>query len=293
MPGNPRELAKHKLKIFPNTKPVKQSMHRYNPEKARSMGEEINRLLEVKFIREIKRATCLSPPVMVEKKDTKIYRMCIDFMALNKHCPKDYFPLPRIDQIIDSTTGYERLSFLDAYSRYNQIRLKVKDEDKTVFITPHGVYCNMTTPFGLKNIGAIYQRCMQACMKEQIGRNIEVYVDDIIINSTKADSLLDDLQETFASLDRYSIKLNLKKCSFGLPTGQLLGYLISERGIEGNPEKIEDIIIMQPPKTLQHVQQLTGRLAALSRFISKLSEKALPFYRLLRKMDNFTWTEEA
>jgi hypothetical protein len=213
-------------------------MRRYNPEKARSMGEEINRLLEAKLIREIKESTWLSPPVMVEKKDTKIYRMCIDFMALNKHCPKDYFPLPRIDQIIDSTASYERLSFLYAYSGYNQIRLKVQDEDKTTFITPHGVYCYTTMPFGLKNAGATYQRCMQVCPKEQIGCNVEVYVDDIVIKSAKANSLLDDLRETFANLDRYNIKLNPKKCSFGVPTGQLLGYLISERGIEGDPEKI-------------------------------------------------------
>jgi hypothetical protein len=94
----------------------------------------------------------------------------------------------------------------------------------------------MTMPFGLKNAGATYQRCMQACLKEQIGRNVEVYVDDIVITTAKADSLLDDLQETFTNLDRYSIKLNPKKCSFGVPTGQLLGYLISERGIEGNLE---------------------------------------------------------
>jgi hypothetical protein len=96
-------------------------------------------------------------------------------------------------------------------------------------------------------------------------------------NPKKADSLLDDLRETFANLDRYSIKLNPKKCSFGVPTGQLLGYLISERGIEGNPKKIQALINMQPPKTLRHFQQLIGRLAALSRFISKLGEKALPF----------------
>jgi hypothetical protein len=232
MPGIPRELAEHELKIFPNAKPIKQLMRRYNPEKARSMGEEINRLLEAKFIREIKEATWLSPLVMMEKKDTKIYRMCIDFTALNKLCPKDYFPLPRIDQIIDSTACYERLLFLDAYSGYNQIRLKVEDEDKTAFITPHGVYCYMTMPFGLKTAGATYQRCMEACLKEQISRNVEVYVDDIVIKSVKADSLLDDLHRTFANLDHYSIKLIPKKCSFGVPTGQLLGYLISERGIE-------------------------------------------------------------
>jgi hypothetical protein len=187
---------------------------------------------------------------MVENKDTKIYRMCIDFMALNKHCSKDYFLFPQIDQIIDSTTGCERLSFLDAYSGYNQIRLKAKDEDKTAFITPHGVYCYMTMPFGLKNAGATYQRCMHACLKEQIGRNVEVYINNIVIKSTKVDNFLDNLWETFANLDRYNIKLNPKKCSFGVPIGQLLGYLISERGIEGNPEKIQAIINMQPPKTL-------------------------------------------
>jgi hypothetical protein len=92
-----------------------------------------------------------------------------------------------------------------------------------VFITPHGVYCYMTMPFELKNAGATYQRCMQACLKEQVGRNVEVYVEDIVIKSTRADSLLDDLWETFANFDRYSIKLNPKKCSFRVPTGQLLG----------------------------------------------------------------------
>jgi hypothetical protein len=171
--------------------------------------------------------------------------------------------------------------------------MKVENKDKTAFITPHGVYCYMTMPFGLKNAGATYQWCMQACLKEQIGRNVKVYIDDIVIKTVKADILLDDLRETFANLDRYNIKLNPKKCSFGVPTGQLLGYLISKKGIEGNPEEIQAIINMQPPRTLRHVQQLMGRLAALSRFISKLGEKALPFYRLLQKMDNFTWTEEA
>jgi hypothetical protein len=104
--------------------------------------------------------------IMVENKDTKIYQMCIDFTALKKHCPKDYFSLPQIDQIIDSTISCERLSFLDAYSGYNQIWLNVKDEEKTTFITPHRVYCYMMMPFGLKNAGATYQWCMQAYLKE-------------------------------------------------------------------------------------------------------------------------------
>jgi hypothetical protein len=253
MPGIPRELDEHERKIFPNTKPIKQLMHRYSGPKSKRLGEEMYRLLEAKFITELKEATWLPPFLMGEKKESKIYHICIDFTALNKHCSKDYFLLPRIDQIIDSTIGCERLSFLDAYYGYRQKRLKVKDEENTMFITPHGVYCYTMMPFGLKNAGATYQRCMQACLKNQIDRNIEVYVDKIVIKTNKADSLLDDLCETFDNLDRYNIKLNPKKCSFGIPTGQLLWYLILERGIEANLGKIREIVNMEQPQKLKHV----------------------------------------
>jgi hypothetical protein len=156
MPGIPRELAEHELKIFPNTKPVRQAMRHYSGLRTIAMGEEINRLLDTKFIRELKEAKWLSPPVIIAKKGTEVLRMCIDFTELNKHCPKDYFPLPRINQIVDSTAGCERLSFVDAYSGYNQIRMKKQDEEHTMFITPHGVYCYNTMPFDLKNAGATY-----------------------------------------------------------------------------------------------------------------------------------------
>ncbi|KAK1643510.1 hypothetical protein QYE76_061315 [Lolium multiflorum] len=141
-------------------------------------------------------------PVMVPKKDTTALRMCIDYTGLNKHCPKDHFPLPRIDQIVDSTAGCDRLSFLDAYSGYNQIKLKKEDQELTAFITPHGAHNVMT--FGLKNAGATYQRCMQACLGEQIGRNIEVYIDDIVVKTKHTATLVDDLRETFDNLDRLS-----------------------------------------------------------------------------------------
>src|SRR3954470_16270792 len=154
---------------------------------------------------------------MGPKKDTDILRMCVDFTSLNKHCPKDHFPLPRIDQIINLTAGCEKLSFLDAYSVYNQIRLKVEDQVKTAFITPFGVFCYNTMPFGLKNVGATYQWCMQACLSDQIGRNVQVYIDDIIIKTYRSSTLLKDLCKTFASVNKYKIKLNPKKCVFGVP----------------------------------------------------------------------------
>src|SRR3954463_9435050 len=116
--------------------------------------------------------------------------MCADFTSLNKHFPKDHFPLPRIDQIIDSTIGCEKLSFLDAYSGYNQIQLKVEDQEKMAFITPFGVLYRNTMPFGLKNAGATYQRYMQACLKNQIGRNIQVYVEGIVIKTREAKTLI-------------------------------------------------------------------------------------------------------
>ncbi|KAK1646114.1 hypothetical protein QYE76_063919 [Lolium multiflorum] len=188
------------------------------------------------FIMEVLHPDWLANPVLVLKKNGS-WRMCIDYTSLNKACPKDPFPLPRIDQVIDSTAGCELLSFLDAYSGYHQIPLNPDDQIKTSFITPYGAYC-YTMPFGLKNAGATYQRCMQKCLQDQIGRNVHAYVDDVVVKTKETTTLLDDLRETFTNLRRFRMKLNPAKCTFGVPSGQLLGYLVSQRGIEANPEKI-------------------------------------------------------
>src|ERR1043165_2066191 len=222
-------------------------MRRFSELKRRAIGEEVNRLLKAKFIRETKKATWIANPVLVPRKDTDVLCMCVDYGPVNKHCPKDHLPLPRIDQIIETTTGCDLLSFLDAYSGYNQIRMKEDDEEHTSFITPYGVFCYKTRPFGLKNAGATYQRMMQACLKEQIGRNVQVYVDDIVIKTYSASTLFDDLRETFIALNKYRIKLNPDRCAFGVPAEKLLGYMVSARGIEANPEKVQVIARMQEP----------------------------------------------
>jgi hypothetical protein len=131
--------------------------------------------------------------VIVPKKNTDVRCVCVDYTALNKHCPKDPFPVPHIDQIIDSTVGCARLSFLDAYSGYNEIKLKVEDEEKMAFITPYGVFCYQVMPFGLKNEGATYQRMMQNCPSQQIGCNVQVYIDDVVITTREEKTLTDDL----------------------------------------------------------------------------------------------------
>ena len=154
MPGVPRELAEHTLNIDPKFKPVKQFLCRFNEERHKAIGEEVARLLAAGFIIEV------FHPVLVLNMNCT-WRMCVDYTDLNKACPADPFAPPRIDQIIDATAGCERLSFLDAYSGYHQIKMAVKDQEKTAFITPFGAFCYVSMPFGLKSAQATYQRCVQ------------------------------------------------------------------------------------------------------------------------------------
>jgi hypothetical protein len=279
MPGIPRDVAEHSQYIRADARPVKQHLRRFDEEKRRAIGEEIHKLMAAGFIKEVFHPEWLANLVLVKKKGGK-WRMCIDYTGLNKACPKVPYLLPRIDQIVDSTAGCETLSFLDAYSGYHQIKMKESDQLATSFITPFGMYCYTTMPFGLRNTGATYQRCMNHVFGEHIGRTVEAYVDDIVVKTRKASDLLSDLEVTFECLRAKGVKLNPEKCVFGVPQGMLLGFIVSERGIKANPEKIAVVTNM-------------GCLAALSRFISRLGEKGLPLYRLLRKAERFTWTPEA
>jgi hypothetical protein len=163
--------------------------------------------------------------------------MCIDYTDLNKHCPKDHFGLPRIDQVVDLTAGCVHLCFLDCYSGYHQIAFKEEDQIKTAFITPVGMYAYKTMSFGLKT----YQRAIQMCFADQLHRNIEAYMDDVVIKTRNPDGLIVDLEETFSSLRRFRWKLNPTKCIFGVPSGKFLGFIVSNRGIEANPMKISAI----------------------------------------------------
>jgi hypothetical protein len=216
MPGILREVAKHSLDIRVGSKPVKQRLRRFDEEKRRAIGEEVHKLLVAGFIKEVFHPEWLANPVLVKKKNGK-WRMCVDYTNLNKACPKHPFPLPRIDQIVDSTTGCELLSFLDAYSGYHQIKMKESNQLATSFITPFGTYCYITILFGLKNMRVTYQRCMLRVFGDLIGRTIEVYVDDIVVKSREANDLVTDLDVAFRILREKNIKLNPEKCVFGVP----------------------------------------------------------------------------
>jgi hypothetical protein len=145
----------------------------------------------------------LANPVLVLKKNNNEWRMRVDYANLNKHCPKDPFALPRIDQVIDSTAGCVLLSFLDCYSGYHRIALKEEDQIKTAFITPFGAYTYTTISFGLKYAGATYQQAIQLCLAEQLHRNVEAYVDDMVIKTISHEEFITDLEKTFNSLQKF------------------------------------------------------------------------------------------
>src|SRR6266542_1131376 len=191
--------------------------------------------------------------------------MCVDYTDLNKACLKDPFGLPRIDQVVDSTAGCKLLCFLDAYSGYHQVSNK-SECIKISFITPFGAYCYITMPFGFKNASATYQRAMQRCLHDQLGCNVEAYVDDVIVKSWVNEDLISNLSETFTNLRCFRWKLNPEKYVFRVPSGKLLSFIVSYRGIEANPEKLKDIFRMNSPTVLKDVQKLTSYMAALSRF---------------------------
>ena len=216
--------------------------------------------------------------------------MCMDFTDLNKTYLKDSFPLPRINQLVDSTTGHKLLTFMDAFSRYNQIKMAEEDQEKIAFITSQGLYYYKVMPFGLKNAGATYQRLVNKMFSKQFGRNIEVYVDNMLIKSKEEPTHLDDLKETFATIRQYQMKLNPSKCAFGIASRKFLGFMVSQRGIEANPEKVKAILNMTSPKTVKEVQKLTGRIAALNKFVSKATNKCLSFFKTLKQA--FAWTDE-
>ena len=154
--------------------------------------EEKEKLLTTGFIREVYYPKWLANVVMVKKSNGK-WRMCVDFINLNNVCPKDSFTLPRIDQLIDSTVGHELLTFMGASLGYNQILMKKEDQEKTAFITSQGLYCYKVMPFGLKNVGATYQKLVNQMFNKQIQRNMEVYIDDMLVKSREAKTHLVDL----------------------------------------------------------------------------------------------------
>ncbi|RDX97279.1 hypothetical protein CR513_19964, partial [Mucuna pruriens] len=186
------------------------------------------------------------PGVMVKKANDR-WQRCTDYTDLNKACPKDPYPLPSIDRLVDGVSGFALLSFMDAYLGYNQIQMHPLDEEKTAFITEEGAFCYKVMSFGLENVGATYQRLMDKVFQKMLGVDVEVYVDDMVVKSERAKEHYKVLERVFGILRNHQLRLNLEKCSFGVQAGKFLGFMLTERGIEANPNKCQAVISMRSP----------------------------------------------
>nr|KYP67144.1 Transposon Ty3-I Gag-Pol polyprotein [Cajanus cajan] len=290
MPGIDPKFLCHRLAVCRDARPVAQKKRKMGDEKRKAANAEVKKLLQAGFIREVTYTTWLANVVLVRKLNGK-WRMCTDYTDLNKACPKDAYPLPCIDRLVDGASGHSIFSFLDAYSGYNQIRMHPSDEEKTTFITENANFCYRVMPFGLKNVGATYQRLMDRVFREQISRNIEIYMDDIVVKSNSPAEHITDLAEIFGELRKHNMRLNPEKCTFGVRGGKFLGFMLSARGIEANRDKCQAVLDMRSQSNLKELQRLSGRLVALSRFLPRLGDKISPMTKLLRKASAFAWNE--
>ena len=176
--------------------------------------------------------------------------------------------MPRIDKLVDVIIGYPRMSFLDAFQGYHQIPLASDDQEKTTFVTPIGNYHYNVMPFGLKNVGSTYQRMMTRMFEPQLGKNIEIYIDDMVLKSKLESEHVSNLGNIFEILRKHKLHFNASKCSFGVGLGKFLGYMVTHHGIEVNPDQIKAINNLQAPRNPKEVQRLIGMTATLNRFIS-------------------------
>ncbi|GKA08906.1 reverse transcriptase domain-containing protein [Tanacetum coccineum] len=269
MTGVPRRIIEHSLNVNPSLEPFCQKRRTFSPKKSKAVTNEVAEWVRAGIVRPVKYPTYISNPVLVKKCDGS-WRMCIDFKILNSACPKDYYPLPSIDCKVEAVMGFKYKCFLDAYKGYHQIQMAREDEEKTAFYTEQGTYCYMKMPFGLKNAGATYQRLVDSTFQSQIGRNLEAYVDEMIMKSKDEKDLLADIAETFENLKAINMKLNPKKCSFGVEEGKFLGYMVTSEGIRANLKKTKAISDLTSPKTLKEIQSLSGKLASLNRLLASV-----------------------
>ena len=203
----------HRLNVSPSFKTVKQKRRMFAPERQKAINEQFSKLLQADTIREVEYLEWLANVVLIKKANDK-WKLCIDFTYINRACPKYSFPLPRIDLIVDAMAGHELLNFMDSFSGFNQISMDPNDQEKTSFITGQGTYCYRVMPYRLKNTIATYQRLVNKMFQKQIGASMEVYIDDMLVKSVKAELHITHLAEAFQVLKSYNMKLNPAKCAF-------------------------------------------------------------------------------
>jgi len=292
MPSLDRSIVEHRLPIKSGFWPHEQPTRRCNPNILADIKAEITKLIEAKFIRQCRYAEWISNVVPVYKENWKL-RVCIDFRNLNKATSMDGYPMPVVDFLVDAAAGHRIISFMDGNAGYNQIFMAEEDIPKTAFRCPGHVrlFEWIVMTFGLKNAGATYQRAMNFIFHEFIGKLVEIYIDDAVVKSGDFTKHLADLRKVLECIRKHGLKMNPNKCAFGVSTGQFLGFMVHQRGIEISRRSIDAINKIVAPTNKTELQSLISKINFIRQFISNLSGKIRAFSPLLKlKADQeFIW----
>ena len=257
MPGLSSDIVQHRLPLNPKCSPVNQKLRRMKPEMSLKIKEEVKKQFNAGFLAVARYLEWVANVVSVPKKDGKV-RMCVDYRDLNRASLKDNFPLPHTDVLVDNMAIFALFSFMEGFSGYNQIKMAPKDMKKTTFVTLWGTFCYKVMSFGLKNAGATYQRAMVVLFQDMMHKEIKVYKDDMIAKSRTEEEHLVNLQKLFEQLRKYQLRLNPVKCTFGVKSGKLLGFVVSQKGIEVDPDKVKAILETPEPHNKKQVRGFLG-----------------------------------
>jgi hypothetical protein len=257
MPGIDPDIVVHEIKTHPDAKLVRQKLHPVHPRKAAAIKLEVEKILKDGFIYPVALKDWVSNIVPITKKQGMIC-VCVDYRDINKDCPKDNYPTPFVDQIVDGCVISETFFLMDGFSGHNQINILPADQHKTAFIFPWGTFAYQKLNFGLKNAGVTFQHAMSYTFHD-IKLIVQSYLDDLPTHSMLHQDHLAHLRSIFTCCRYYRICLNPHKCVFCVESRRLLGFIVSIHGIRVDPLKVEDILNLPPPSTLRQLQSLQGK----------------------------------
>ncbi|KAL1352204.1 hypothetical protein AAHE18_06G150000 [Arachis hypogaea] len=275
MLGLDPNLVTHNLAVRKGATPVKQAPRKFS-NKVEVQPNSSNQY----------KPSWLANIVLVKKKNRQI-QCCVNFRDLNKACPMDDFSLPDVDRMVYATAEFERFSFMDGFSGYNQIRMALGDEEKIAFRTPVGNFYYTVMPFGLKNAGSTYQRAMTAIFHDIMHDFVEDYVEDLVVKSTSEKQHTEHLRVVFTRYRKYRLKMNPMKCAFRVSSGKFLGFKVHKGGISADEDKIKVVQDIKPPKDIKKLQKFIGKLGYIQRFIPTLRELLEPLRPLLKEKNTF------